>query len=227
VDPFSADVVRAAYDAAASDYEAAFGEDLARLPIDRAMLESASGAVRPPGLALDLGCGPGMVGSFLAAMGHDVVGLDLSTRMMAAGRILGRDLRFTQGDMRHLSFRNGAFALVVAYYSIHHVGHNEVGEVVEEVARILTPRGVFLLATHLGDGDVYVDEFLGHPVGTVAGAMYRREDLLGVLRGAGFVLEREQHRGPMPHEFDSERIYLLATLGQREGDQGPRSQRSR
>jgi ubiquinone/menaquinone biosynthesis C-methylase UbiE len=213
VDPFSSDVVRAAYDAAASDYEAAFGEDLARLRIDRAMLESASGVVRSTELVLDLGCGSGVVGSFLAAKGHEVVGLDLSTRMMAAGRNLGRDLRFTQGDMRHVPFRDNAFPLVVAYYSIQHVARDEVDEVVVEVARVLTPRGVLLLAAHLGDGDVYVDEFLGHPVETIAGAMYRREELLEVLRRAGFVLEREQQRGPLPHEFDSQRIYLLARLG--------------
>ncbi len=210
VDPFSPDAVRAAYDSAASDYVAAFREDLAQLPIDRAMLRAAADSVRPDELALDLGCGPGTVGSFLATLGVEIVGLDLSARMMAAGQISGRDLRFTQGDMRRLPFRNGAFALVVAYYSIHHVERGVVGEVLEEIARVLISGGAFLLATHLGDGDVYVEEFLGHQIETVGGVLYRREDLLGMLGGAGFAVEREQERGPILHEYESQRIYLLS-----------------
>ncbi len=62
VDPFSPHAVRAAYDVAAEDYEAAFGDDLDHLPLDRAMLEAATDTVAGGGIALDLGCGTGVAG---------------------------------------------------------------------------------------------------------------------------------------------------------------------
>jgi hypothetical protein len=77
----------------------------------------------------------------------------------------------------------------------------------------LNDDGVLVVATHLGDGDVVTDEFLGHRVNPVAGALYRREELIGLLTATGFRVEDERQRGPLPHEYDSRRIYLLARGG--------------
>jgi hypothetical protein len=77
-------------------------------------------------------------------------------------------------------------------------------------SRVLDHEGVLLVATHLGVGDVLSDEFLGHRIGTIAGALYRREELLGLLAAAGFGVEVERQRGPLPHEYQSQRMYLLA-----------------
>jgi hypothetical protein len=63
---------------------------------------------------------------------------------------------------------------------------------------------------HLGDGDIFVEEFLGRPVGTLGGALYGRDELVGLLAGSGFAVEVERQRDPLPHEFDSQRLYLLA-----------------
>lgn len=40
-DPFAHDAIRAAYDTVAVDYTREFGDDLARLPLDREMLDTA------------------------------------------------------------------------------------------------------------------------------------------------------------------------------------------
>ena len=55
-----------------------------------------------------------------------------------------------------------------------------------------------------------MEEFLGHRIDPVGGALYRREALLGHLDAAGFDVEGEERRGPLPHEADTQRIYLLA-----------------
>ncbi len=41
VTPFSTETLRGAYDAVAADYATAFGDDLARLPIDREVMDAA------------------------------------------------------------------------------------------------------------------------------------------------------------------------------------------
>ena len=79
-----------------------------------------------------------------------------------------------------------------------------------EIHRILVPDGILVLATHLGDGEVFIDEFLDHKIDTLGGVLYTAEELREVLRLGGFELEEVHHRDPLPHEYPSQRIYLLA-----------------
>jgi ubiquinone/menaquinone biosynthesis C-methylase UbiE len=209
VDPFSPDAVRAAYDAAAEDYEAAFGDDLAHLPLDRAMLEAAADTVAPGGVALDLGCGTGVAAVRVADGGVPTIGVDLSAGMLRVARAR-RQLPVAQADMRQLPFGAGAMALVVAFYSIQHIPRQGVSSALSEVARVLRPGGRLLLAAHLGAGDVVSEEFLGHHVDPVGGALYSRPEITDELVDAGFTLERAEERAHLAHEHPSRRIYLLA-----------------
>lgn len=209
VDPFSREAVEAAYDEVASDYVLAFGDDLAELPLDRAMLDAAAEACAADGRALDLGCGPGTVGSYLRQRGLSVVGADLSHAMLTIAR--GRShVPAIQADMRALPFDAGTFTLVVAYYSIQHVPRVAAGEVFDEVGRVLGWGGVLLVATHLGEGDVYSGELLGHQFAPVGGALYAPDELTERVVAAGFTIEDVQQRGPLAHEHPSQRIYLRA-----------------
>ena len=207
-DPFSTARVQAAYDAAAEDYQRAFGHDLARLPLDRRMLDRARHAA-PDGPILDLGCGTGSAGSYLAARGARVVGLDLSGGMLRACRSTG-EFPVCRGDMRRLPFADGAFAAVVAYYSLHHIPRAELGTVLAETARVLRPVGVLLLGTHLGEGEVYNDAFLGHDIATTGGTLYGAPELTDRVSSAGFVVVAQDTRAPLAHEHQTRRIYLLA-----------------
>ncbi len=207
-EPFSKERVQAAYDTAASDYAAAFGDDLARLPLDRHMLEQAQRAAGD-GVLLDLGCGTGSAGSYLTKIGARVVGLDLSSGMLTSCRSKYR-FPLCQGDMRQLPFGDGVFAAVVAYYSVQHVARTELGVVLGETARVLDPGGAFLVSTHLGDGEVYTDEFLGHHIATTGGSFYSSEEITDKVSAAGFVVETTEMRGPLAHEHQSQRIYLFA-----------------
>ncbi len=210
-DPFSASTVRAAYDAVAPDYTAAFADDLDRLPVERLMLDTAL-AARPASagpVALDLGCGPASVTAYLAANDTQPIGLDLSAGMLAQARARAPGLAFVRADLRRLPFASGRIGLAVAYFAIQHLPRADLPVALAEVRRILVPEGVFLLATHLGAGDVYLDAFLGHHIATMGGALYGREELLAHLRAAGLEVDLERQRGPLPHEADTQRIYLL------------------
>jgi ubiquinone/menaquinone biosynthesis C-methylase UbiE len=208
VGPFSPEAVAAAYDAVAGDYEAAFGNDLAHLPLDREMLEAATGSAPEGGLALDLGCGTGAVGAYLAGLGRPVVGADLSSGMLRIARSTRR-LAVAQGDMRRLPFADAAFVLITAYYSIQHVARHELPAVLGEMARVLRSGGALLLSAHLGEGEVVNEEFLGHAVEPNAGALYGSDELTGAVVEAGFEVVSTRERGPLGHEYPSERLYLL------------------
>jgi ubiquinone/menaquinone biosynthesis C-methylase UbiE len=208
-DPFSKERVQAAYNAAARDYELAFGNDLARLPLDRLMLDQARRAANGA-VMLDLGCGTGSAGSYLRVHGARVVGLDLSFGMLTSCGSAQHPFPVCQGDMRCLPFPDGVFGAIVAYYSIQHVPRRELHTVLSEAARVLGPHRTLLLSTHLGDGEVLTDQFLGHHIAATGGTLYSRNDITEQVSSSGFVVEQTEIRGPLAHEHQSQRIYLLA-----------------
>ena len=208
MEPFSPQAVRSAYDTTADDYVPTFGNDLDRLPVDRAVLDVALAAAQSSGWVLEAGCGPGPAARYLADRAPRIVGVDLSERMLRAGSANG--LCPTLADLRRLPLRDGCCALVIAYYCLQHLHRDELPLGLAELRRVLRHDGVLAIATHLGDGDVFVDELLGHRISTIGGALYRRGEILDALLGAGFSIEHEQQRPPLPHEYDRQRIYLIA-----------------
>ena len=92
---------RASYDAVASGYAEAMSDELRHKPLDRALLtvfaeQVRLGGRRPsdPARVWDVGCGPGHVTAFLAGLGLDAAGIDLSDRMVAQARARHPGLEF-------------------------------------------------------------------------------------------------------------------------------------
>jgi len=210
MEPFDASAVRAAYDSAAKDYAETFGSDLLQLPLDLQLLEAFQERIGAGASVLDLGCGPGRVGHFLADRGHRVVGLDLSMEMLFVARQRFGNRLLACGDMRRIPFGSGSFSGVLAFYSVHNLARAEIGTALGEIHRVLNASGTFLVATHMGSGEVYTSEFLGHEIKPVGGTLYRADELLTALHSEGFVVEGVDYRKPLPHEHDTQRIYVSA-----------------
>ncbi|MEV0706326.1 class I SAM-dependent methyltransferase [Nocardia aurea] len=103
---------------------------------------SALGALLPQqGVVLDLAVGTGIVAERLDALGHRVIGIDLSTGMLrhAARRLPGRVAR---ADATALPLPNDSVAAVTAVWLLHLLDDAE--PVLAEVARVLRPGGLFL-----------------------------------------------------------------------------------
>ncbi len=91
----------------------------------------------PPGRkTLDLGCGEGRVGAELARLGHRVVGVDSSPRMV---ELAAERHEAVVADATALPFPDGAFDLVVAYMSL--MNFDDLDGAVREAARVLEPGG--------------------------------------------------------------------------------------
>ena len=209
MEPFDASIVRAAYDTVAEDYAEAFAGDLIQLPLDRQVLDTFARRIAPGGLVLDLGCGPGQVGQYLVELGLRVVGMDPAQRMLLVARRRTGNGRVLCGDMRALPLRSGSLSGVVAFYSVHNLPRRTLGTTLAEIHRVLEPSGTLVVATHLGDGEVYSNKFLGHDIVTVGGTLYREDELLEALDRESFVVEEVHRRGPLPHEHETQRIYLI------------------
>lgn len=203
------DGVRHSYDTLAERYSAELGDELAYKPLDRALLTSLVEQCPSEMPVADLGCGPGHVAAWLAGRGVAAVGIDMSPGMVAVGRREHPEVEFRQGDLLSLPASDEEFGSAVAFYSIIHLGPDELLPACRELRRVIVPGGRLLVSFHVGDEVRHVDELFGQRVdldfrfldpGVVAEA----------LGAAAFEVEMQLERTNYPEEVETRRAYLLA-----------------
>ncbi len=106
-------------------------------------------ASRPPGRALDLGCGTGTNVITLAQHGWQVVGVDFAPRAIRLAqrkaRHAGVQADFHVGDVTQLDWLDGPFDLILDMGCYHSLNREERARYREHVARLLADDGVYLL----------------------------------------------------------------------------------
>lgn len=168
------------------------------LPTER-FLTSGQGRV------LDAGAGSGRaaIGVLLARPETTVTGLDIyegywgidgntPERFMTNARIAGAADRAEArtGDMREMPFKDGEFDAVVSSYAIDHLSREGSARAIAEVARVLKPRGEFLLMIVNAD-------WVARLVSPHALAHHPRQDPArwrALLEQGGFVIEEDGRR---------------------------------
>ena len=202
--------VRDSYDSAADAYTSHLAAELDRKPLDRHLLNRFAEDVRGRGLVADLGCGPGHVAKYLQDQGVSVVGIDLSSEMIRCATRLNPAVEFRTGDMRALDVPTASLAGVVAFYAIVHFRNDELRPVLTEMRRVVAPGGLALLAFHIGEQVVHVEDLFGAPV-SLDFVFHSPHAVIETLGAAGFaVIERTEREPYEGMEYQSRRCYLLA-----------------
>jgi len=199
--------LRRSFDAVAEAYAAQFAEELSRKPFDRGWLERFAAAWRGPGPVLEVGCGPGHVGRFVAALGPPVVGLDLSPRSLAAGARRFPGAPLVAGDMQALPVRPDACGGVLGFYALIYFDPEATFSILSELRRAAAPGAPLLLAVHAGEGHERFSEFQGTPI-DVTLRYHRPEDLAALCRRAGFAVTALETRPPYAFEHPTTRLYV-------------------
>lgn len=198
------------YDAVADEYVRRIFDELAHKPLDRELLDRFAASVRDVGPACDLGCGPGQVARYLHERGVQMCGVDLSPAMVERARQLTPGVEFRQGDMLALDIPNKSWAGIAAFYSIIHIPRADLPRAFVEMHRVLRPGGLLLVAFHIGDETLHLDEWWGHSV-SVNFHLLRPDEIASHLRAAGFEVEDIIEREPYPEvEHPSRRAYIFA-----------------
>ena len=189
---------RESYDAlAAAGAQLIVGGDLGELPLDRALLTAFAEwvAAAGGGTVADVGCGRGLVTRFLADLGVDVFGVDLSPEIVALARRTYPDLRFEVGSMLALDLPDGCLGGLLACYSIIHVPWEYRPRVFAEFHRVLAPGGQLMLAFQIGDEHRHFEELDGLPI---ALDYYRQQpdQVVELLERGGFAVRVRVVREP-------------------------------
>jgi ubiquinone/menaquinone biosynthesis C-methylase UbiE len=140
---------RGRFDAWASRYDRSLLQLALFEPTHRAVLDAAANAGVDPHDLLDIGCG---TGKFLEEASRRwpearLTGVDAAPNMIAEARKKHSGdarFRFEVGDSAALQLADASFDLAVTTVSFHHWSDQAAG--VREVARVLRPGGVFVLA---------------------------------------------------------------------------------
>jgi SAM-dependent methyltransferase len=98
----------------------------------------------PSGPALDAACGTGRHARRLLELGHDVVGLDVSTEMVGRARSAVPGALLLEADLRQIPATDRQFSLVVCGLALAHVA--DLAVAVAELARVLAPGGHLIVS---------------------------------------------------------------------------------
>ena len=129
-------------------------------PIVREILDGL-----PVGIALDAACGTGRHTAYLAALGHQVIGLDSSPEMLARARENVPAGDFHVADLHDLPLADDSVDLVVCAIALNHVP--DLAPVLREFVRVLRPNGHLVTSDSRGViGDIGLPVVKAGPNGT-------------------------------------------------------------
>lgn len=98
----------------------------------------------PAGRALDAACGTGRYAVRLAALGHDVTGVDQSPEMLARAAAKVPGARFETSSLDKLPFPDASFDVAVCALALTHLP--TLGPAIGELRRVLAPGGRLIVS---------------------------------------------------------------------------------
>jgi ubiquinone/menaquinone biosynthesis C-methylase UbiE len=206
-----ADPIRESYDRLAHEYTRRIFDELQHKPLDRELLNRFAAETAGRGQVCDMGCGPGQVARYLRDIGANVFGLDLSTGMLEQARQLSPDIAFHEGNMLALDIPDQTLAGIAAFYAIVNISKESLPVVFQEMARVLQPGGLLLLAFHIGDEALHEEELWGQPI-SMEFFLLPPLEIRCQLEAAGLTVEEIIERNPYAPEveYQSRRAYVFA-----------------
>jgi len=182
-------------------------EDAYRQTVE-AILEEVNSTSR----VLDVGCGTGIIAMEIVPEVNQVIGIDLSPKMIAQARkkalkMALENVTFDEGDGYATDFDSGSFDVVILANLLHVVA--EPAAVVREAHRLLAPGGFLLTVTDCMGESVppkmwlnLIELRLMKLFGRIKYfSFFRKSYLKALLEEQGFSVEKEAEFHPAPVNY--------------------------
>ncbi len=201
-------IIKKAYDIAAQAYADKCFYELYDKPLDKKLYDLFFERVLNKGFVLEIGCGPGEISNYLKMKGIDVVGIDISEKMIEIARQLNPFIDFRTGDVFDLQFEDCSVAGIVAPYLIVNFELEDIPEAFSEIHRVLVKNGQFLLSFHSGNQELEIHDFFVQG-NTLPYTYFDPDAIKEILIDSGFRISEYINRMPYEGEVTT-RTYLFA-----------------
>jgi 2-polyprenyl-3-methyl-5-hydroxy-6-metoxy-1,4-benzoquinol methylase len=116
------------------------------------------------GKVLDAGCGVGTpVSQFLAKKGFEVIGVDISKKLVERARENVPEAKFYQKNILTLDFPENHFDGIICVYTLWHIPRDRHSEVIANFHRMLNNKGILVVNTGTY-GSEGMSSFFGEPM---------------------------------------------------------------
>jgi SAM-dependent methyltransferase len=133
-------------------------------PVRLRFVHEALGRLRPGGVVVDLGCGPGDPATRLLSEQHTVLGVDLSTAQLRLARALAPRASLVVADITRFELAPASVDAVVSFFALGHLPPDSHAPLLASVARWLRPGGLLLTSAPLIAGEGVDPGWLGVPM---------------------------------------------------------------
>jgi ubiquinone/menaquinone biosynthesis C-methylase UbiE len=159
---------------------------------------------------LDLGSGPGVNAGYMASKGFQVVGIDISERMVELAKNKYPHVEFRLGDMTKLTFPADSFDGILASYSLIHLTKDAVAFVLAKLYEILKPGGLIYISIQSGNS---AQGYFSHPlipVDKVFLNIFAKEEMFSLLSKHGFEIVSQHEKLPQGKVFNFTKQFVIA-----------------
>ena len=115
-------------------------------------------ALKPASKVLDVGCAAGRDTNTIKKAGFQVVGVDLSQKLLDIAKKTYPELSFVLSDMRQLPFESSMFDGIWAAAVLHHLERPDMLPTLTEWHRVLKRGGTLFVSTKMGSGQLKTQE---------------------------------------------------------------------
>ena len=196
--PVPQDPVIQGYGTKARELATMLGSVISHHDADRHVIEPWAASIS--GRILDLGAGTGRWAGHLAALGHDVEGLEPVDEFVEIARKAHPGVTFRHASFADLADIEERWSGVLAWYSLIHLSPDELPAVLSTLRAILDEGGSLLASFFAGPRL----ETLSHPAATA----YRwpMAKMIQALEGADFEITAQHWDPPGVHAHVSARV---------------------
>lgn len=109
--------------------------------------------LKPHSKILDVGCAAGRDSRIFKDLGFDVIGIDLSEKLLEIAKRNNPDITFKKADFRSIPYPNDSFDGLWVNAVFHHIDREEMITALKEFRRVLKANGILYIRTKQGKGN--------------------------------------------------------------------------
>lgn len=195
------------YDAISKDYNREFGNDMSdKKYIDQFLKEVGKGTI------LDVGCGVGNLTKYIQDNGFEVLGIDLSNKMLEIAKERFPDVSFQIMDMTEIKFPKNSFDALFVAYSLFHVPPNKVENTLKSFVKLLKNKGKIMFMLQEGQGEAIIDEPF-NPSEKMYINYFLKKDIITLLEKFNFrILHFDTREANGSMEQSNSKLFIIAEL---------------